>query len=124
MAGEVQRAGSWLLGTVMGEPLGQHGPDAVGDEHLTSPWPSQSRLLSGTLGSVLMVYGLSHRRPLARLAMTAGLGLLAEGLLHHSTSEGRFERQPAGRDKAPGAVSPARGQTEDATSPSWKVAVP
>jgi len=122
LAEQTQRAGSWLLGAALGKVPEKLRPSAMEEEHFSSPWRSQSRLFSGTVGSLLLMYGMTRRRPLARLAMTAGLGLLAEGLLHHSTSEGRTE--PVRQGEQPGVTSPARSQTEDAAGPSWKVAVP
>lgn len=128
LANQVQQAGHWLLGSVLGETPAQLRLSALDEEHLSSPWRSQSRLLSGTVGSLLLIYGITRRRPLARLAITAGLGLIAEGLLHHSMSESLpAEPRPdvtTHQGEEPGVTSPARGQTDDAASPSWKVAVP
>lgn len=101
--------------------LGEHCQIAEQGEG-SCPWKSRSRLLVGTAGSLLLVYGLARRRPLARLATALGLGLLAEGLIHHSTSEPQ-QPEPSRHHEEPGTVSPARGQAED-TGASWKVAVP
>ena len=125
---QARHAGDWLVGTVLGEPLTADHSPVIGDGHSSSAWRSPSRLWSGALGSVLLFYGLGRRRVMGKLAMTIGLGLLAEGLFHHSTSESfgeeamhPMENHAAG--EVPGETSPARGQPEDA-SPSWKVAVP
>ena len=125
LSGQAERAGGWLMGAVMGRPPQRQMSElkSGADEHLDSRWPSKSRLWAGTAGSVLLMYGLAYRRPLARLAATVGLGLLAESLLHHSETETGREPKPR-REQDPGAASPARSQLNEDASPSWKVAVP
>lgn len=125
---QTRRTGDWLVGSVLGEPRGPAYPPVLEDGHGGSAWRSPSRLWCGAVGSVLLFYGLGRRRFLGKVATTLGLGLLAEGLLHHSTSEPYHENenQPAESrtpSEIPGDTSPARGQAED-TSPGWKVAVP
>jgi hypothetical protein len=127
LANQAKQAAHWLLGSARSETPANLRASALDEEHLSSPWRSQSRLFSGTVGSLLLVYGITRRRPLARLAMTAGLGLIAEGLLHHSISEGRpaeSRRENTRQGEEPGVTSPARGQADEAANPSWKVAVP
>jgi hypothetical protein len=124
---QAERAGGWLAGAVTGNRprarLQSSASQAAAEEHLDSRWPSRSRFWAGTAGSVLLAYGLANRRPLARLAATLGLGLLAEGLLHHSESEPAWEPR-ARRGQDPSTASPARSQMNEDASPSWKVAVP
>ncbi|HEX4148025.1 MAG TPA: hypothetical protein VHY20_03515 [Pirellulales bacterium] len=127
LTSQAEQAADWLVGAVTGKrPGSRNEPSALqaaAEEHLDSLWPSKSRLWAGTAGSALFFYGLANRRPLARLGAILGLGLLAEGLLHHSVSEAGPEPGRL-RGQEPGTASPARSQLTDDASPSWKVAVP